>query len=132
MPNCDLPTRHPAIGVAVALISAWIVTVARAPAKTQPPLTNVIVVVTDAPTGKPVFQARLTLEFRDPESRRGKFISFNAKTNLQGKYRFTFIPLGPVLLMVTDPDHQSFGHQYRISQQNQVLRVTLRRPQPLR
>lgn len=120
------------VGAAVIALASCGFMAPAAPARTQPPLTNVIVLVTDASTNKPVFQARLTLEFRDPQSRRGKFISFNAKTDLQGKYRFLFIPMEPVLLMVTDPDHQSFGRQFRITQQNQVLRVKLRKPQPLR
>jgi hypothetical protein len=119
-------------GIAVMLLASCIFFFARAQARSRPPLTNVIVLVTDTPTNKPVFQARLTLEFRDPESRRGKIMSFSAKTDLQGKYRFTFIPMGPVLLLVTDPNHQSFGKQFQITRQNQLLKVSLRRPQPLR
>ena len=96
------------------------------------PLTNVTVVVTDAATHKPVFQARLTLEFRDPESHLGKVLSYNAKTDIQGKYKFTFIPMEQVFLAVTAPDHQSFGKQIDISQENQTISVRLNPPQPLR
>jgi hypothetical protein len=119
-------------GIALALLASCILFLGQAQARSHPPLTNVIVVVTDAPTHKAIFQARLTLEFRDPDSRRGKIISFSAKTDLQGKYRFTFIPMGPVLLMVTDPNHQTFGKQFQIAQQNQILKVSLRGKQPLR
>lgn len=119
-------------GIAVILMANDILFPGRAQARNQPPVTNVIVLVSDAQTNKPVFQARLTLEFRDPESRRGKTISFTAKTDLQGKYRFTFIPMEPVLLLVTDPNHQTFGKQFQITRQNQLLKVSLRRPQPLR
>jgi hypothetical protein len=119
-------------GIPVILVASCALFLGHAQARNHPPLTNVIVLVTDAPTNKPVFQARLTLEFRDPESRRGKTISFSAKTDLQGKYRFTFIPMEPVLLLVTDPNHQTFGQQYQITRQNQLLKVSLRRPQPLR
>jgi hypothetical protein len=101
-------------------------------ARSQPPLTNVIVLVTDASSNKPLFQARLTLEFRDPQSRRDKMVSLSAKTDLKGEYRFRFIPMAPVVLMVTEPNHQTFGKEFQITQQNQILRVKLRKPQPLR
>lgn len=106
--------------------------VAGAMARARPPLTDVIIVVQDAVSHKPVFQARLTLQFRDPQSRRGKTISFNAKTNLQGKYKFTFIPMEPIVLFVTDANHQTFGRNFQITRQNQVILVKLRPPQPLR
>jgi hypothetical protein len=125
-------SRGQKLGVAVTLLASCALMFTALQARTHPQLTNVTVIVTDLPTDKPVFQARLTLEFRDPDSRRRKAISFNAKTDLQGKYRFTFIPMGPVVLFVTDPNHQTFGKRFQISQQNQTIRVKLRRPQPLR
>src|SRR5579875_1551617 len=75
---------------------------------------------------------RLTLEFRDPDSRLGKMLSYNAKTDINGKYKFNFIPMEPILLVVTAPNHQSFGRQFEITQQDQVIHVKLRKPQPLR
>jgi hypothetical protein len=119
-------------GIVVALLGSCALGASALLARNQPPLTNVIVLVTDAANNKPLFQARLTLEFRDPQSRRGKTISFSAKTDLKGEYRFRFIPMAPVVLMVTDPDHQTFGKEFQITQQNQILRVKLRKPQPLR
>ncbi|MGH9446604.1 MAG: hypothetical protein ACRD3O_12865 [Terriglobia bacterium] len=98
----------------------------------HPQVTDVTVLVTDFATHKPVFQARLTLEFRDSQSRRHKMISFSAKTDLRGMYKFTFIPMEPVLLFVTDPNHQSFGRRFQITKANQELRVALRKPEPLR
>jgi hypothetical protein len=97
-----------------------------------PPLTNVTVVVTDAVTHQPIFQAHLTLQFREPQSRRHKMDSYSAKTDLHGMYKFTFIPMEQVVLIVTDPNHQSFGRQFQITHANQEIRVTLLRPQPLR
>src|SRR5579863_665126 len=87
----------------------------------QPALTHVTVVVTDAESHKPLFQARLTLEFRDPQSRRGTIISYSAKTNAEGKYVFSFIPMEPVLLVVTASGHQSFGQRFNITEDNQTL-----------
>lgn len=98
----------------------------------HPPLTTVYVLVTDATTNKPVFQAHLTLQFRDPDSRTGKTTSYSAKTDLQGKYRFSFIPMGTVYLIVTAEDHQTLGRRFEITQENQTLTVKLRKPQPLR
>jgi hypothetical protein len=105
---------------------------ANAAPRKHPPLTTVTVVVTEAGTEKPIFQARLTLEFRDPDSRRGKTLSYNAKTDINGKYKFSFIPMEPILIVVTAPDHQSFGRQFQITQQDQVIHIKLRKPQPLR
>jgi hypothetical protein len=118
-------------GMLVMLAACYAALPAAAEARNTP-VTDVVVQVTDASTHKPVFQAQLTLAFRDPQSRTGKTISFTAKTNLRGEYKFTFIPMETVDLYVTDPDHQSFGRRFLISQQNQVIRVELRRPQPLR
>ncbi len=109
-------------------LAAW----ANAAPRKHPPLTTVTVVVTDAASEKPIFQARLTLEFRDPDSRRGKTLSYSAKTDINGKYKFNFIPMEPILVVVTAPDHQSFGRQFQITQQDQVIHIKLRKPQPLR
>ncbi len=98
----------------------------------HPQLTDVTVLVIDFATHKPVFQARLTLEFRNSQSRRHKMISFSAKTDLRGMYKFTFIPMEPVVLIVTDPNHQTFGRRFEITKANQELRVALRKPEPLR
>lgn len=95
-------------------------------------LTRVTVVVTDAETHKPIFQARLTLEFRDPQSHRGSTVSLSAKTDAQGKYVFSFIPMEPVVLVVTAPEHQTFGQKFNITEENQTLEVKLHPPQPLR
>lgn len=118
------------LGIAVILLVA---AVWAAPALPKDiPLTKVTVRVTDAVSGKPVFQARLTLQFRDPSSRRGKTLSFSAKTDLKGEYRFSFIPMEKVYLIVTAPDHQTFGGQFAVTKDGQVLHVKLHRPQPLR
>lgn len=115
-----------------ALLVVVITLPAGALARKHPPLTTVNVLVTDAGTHKPVFQADLTLEFRDPQSRLGKTISLSAKTDLQGTYKFTFIPMETVLLVVTARNHQSFGKQYQITRPGQTIEVVLRPPQPLR
>lgn len=115
-----------AVGLALALIPPM------ANARKHPPLTNVTVLVTDAATHKPVFQAQLTLEFRDTRSRLGRDISLSAKTDVQGKYKFSFIPMETVLLVVTAPHHQSFGKQFQITQPNQTIEAQLKAPQPLR
>jgi hypothetical protein len=98
----------------------------------HPPLTNLIIFVTDFSTHKPVFQAQLTLQFPNPDSRLHKWTSYSAKTDLKGRYTFTFIPMGPIVLFVTDPNHQSYGGKLQVTETNQIIHVTLRRPQPLR
>jgi hypothetical protein len=86
------------------------------------------VVVKEAETGEVISQARLTLTFQS-----GKLhhvVSYGAKTNAQGQYRFTNIPKGTVHLFVTAERHQSFGKEIELEQDNQTIEVKLKKPQP--
>lgn len=120
------------LGVSMALALAIAAGPGPARARKHPPLTNVTVLVTDAVTHKPLFQAQLTLEFRDTRRRTGKAISLSAKTDVQGKYRFSFIPMESVVLVVTAANHQTFGKQFQITRPNQTIEAEMRTPQPLR
>jgi hypothetical protein len=95
--------------------------------------TTLNVVVKEAETGDPINQARLTLQFSEPRGvfKRSKKISYSAKTNMQGRCRFTHIPKGTILLMVTAEHRQSFGKEFELEKDNQVIEVKLRKPQPL-
>jgi hypothetical protein len=95
--------------------------------------TNLNVVVTDAETGKPINQAKLTLFFREPRPqwKKTKTISFSAKTNVEGHCRFALIPKGSVRLMVTAERHGSFGKDFDVHEDDQVIEVKLKKPQPL-
>lgn len=96
--------------------------------------TTIHVVVLDAESGKPLNQARLTLQFHEPAStlfvKHLKTISYSAKTNPHGQYRFNDIPKGTVRLLVTADDHMSFGKNIEITKDNQEIEVKLKRPQP--
>lgn len=96
---------------------------------------SVNVLVKDAETDQPIPQARLTLQFREPGSKlklkRSKTLSFSAKTNVHGRYKFTHIPKGTVLLRVTAEQHQAFGKEFEVAEDNQLLEVRLKKPQPL-
>ena len=98
----------------------------------QPPIPqfNVTVVVKEAEGGDPISQARLTLTFRQP-GKLHRTVSYGAKTNPQGRYRFTNIPKGTVHLFVTADHHQSFGKEIELEEDNQVMEVKLKKPQPL-
>lgn len=117
---------------AVMLLFAGLAFAARADSVQR---TNLHVVVKDSETGQPVYQARLTLQFHEPGSKkklkRPKMLSYSAKTNSQGRYRFQNIPMGAVRLMVTADQHQSFGKDFEVEQENQVIEVKLKKPQPL-
>jgi len=120
------------LGVAgVALLLVLPSRVLAAPVET----TNFQVVVTDAETGQPLNQARLTLQFKQPGGAtrfgKSKRISYSAKTNSQGKYKFLDIPKGTIMLFVTAEKHQSFGKEIELKQDNQVVEVKLKKPQPL-
>ncbi len=97
--------------------------------------TDVFVEVKDAETGKPLPQAHLTFSFREPGSKaklkRSKWLSYSAKTNPQGRYKFTNIPKGPVHVVATADRHQTFGKDFELERDNQVIEITLKKPQPL-
>ena len=99
------------------------------PQEKQPvPQFNLNVVVKEADTGQAISQARLTITFKS-----GKLhhpISYGAKTNAQGMYRFTNIPKGTIRLLVTAEGHQSYGKEIELEEDNQVIEVKLKKPQP--
>lgn len=124
------PTRMALLAwVSFALLaSPWVSRQAQAD---QPNRTNLTVVVTDHETGKPIFQARLTLQFRERHQGRSKLIAFNAKSNLQGRYKFSLIPMETIRLIVTAEHHQTFSKEFAIQKTNQVIEIKLKKPQPL-
>lgn len=93
--------------------------------------TSVHIVVKDAASEEPIFQAHLTLQFQEPRKlKRDKWISFSAKTDKNGRCTFRHIPMGTVRLMVTAERHQSYGKEIEIEAENPVIDVKLRKPQP--
>jgi hypothetical protein len=97
--------------------------------------TNVTVMVTDAQTSQPINQARLTLEFTEPgdpaKLKRSKKLSYSAKTNAQGHYKFPSLPKGTIRLIVTAERHQTFSKEFALEKKDQVIEVMLKKPQPL-
>ena len=92
------------------------------------------VLVKDDATGKPIRNARLTLRFKSSgkgKFRRSKKLSWSAKTNSKGRYRFTYVQKGRVVLMVTAQHYQTFGKEYEVYDDNSVIEVSLKKPQPL-
>lgn len=125
--------RFAVLGSAVYLAAPSGLTVAQSQAALPEPIT-LMVVVSDSQTGKPISQARLTLTFVQPKE--GQFgrahtLSYSAKTDTQGRYRFPYIPPGTVTLMVTEENHQSFGKQFQVDKDHSALEVKLKPPQPL-
>ena len=96
---------------------------------------NLTVAVTDAQTEQPINQARLTLEFTEPgdpsKLRRSKKLSYSAKTNAQGHYKFPSLPKGTIRLIVTAERHQTFSKEFELEKEDQVIEVKLKKPQPL-
>jgi hypothetical protein len=112
--------------------SLEVVTVAQSEEVQRADLT---VVVTDAQTGQPINQARLTLEFTEPgdpsKLKRSKRLSYSAKTNAQGHYKFPSLPKGTTRLIVTAERHQTFSKEFKLEKEDQVIEVKLKKPQPL-
>lgn len=94
--------------------------------------TTVQVLVKDAKTGDPIYQAHLTLRFRKPGGflRSPGIISYTAKTDKNGRGSFPFVPMGEITLMITAPDHESFGKIFEIKKNDQLIEVQLRKPRP--
>jgi Flp pilus assembly protein CpaB len=97
--------------------------------------TNVIVIVKEADSGQPVSQAHITLQFSVPGGpgrlMKPQKISYNAKTDTQGRYKFVEINKGPIVLTVIAPNHQTYGKELQLDKDNQVFEVKLKKPQPL-
>ena len=97
--------------------------------------TDVIVMVKEADTGEPVSQARVTLQFTVPGPPsmpwKAKKISYNAKTDTQGRCKLLEINKGTIVLSVTAPGHQSYGKELHFEKDHQVFDVKLKKPQPL-
>lgn len=94
--------------------------------------TTLQVVVKDAKTGDPVYQAHLTLAFRERRRfGRSKAFSYTGKTDKQGRCAFPAVNKGEVTLMVTAPQHESFGKTFDVEKDNQLIEIKLRQPQPV-
>ncbi len=134
-PESRTPKRRHRAGTASAVLGVACLLLPSAPLGRAVETTSLYVQVNDAETGQPIYQARLTLQFREPGSKmrlkRSKLLSYSAKTNNQGRYRFTEIPKGTVRLIVTSEHHQTFSKEFEIEQDNQVLEAKLKKPQPL-
>jgi hypothetical protein len=127
------------IGASI-LLSATLIRITSAQNTSQPetkerPIGTLIVEVKESETGEPISQARLTLQFQEPGDvtrfRPPKKFAYSAKTNAQGRYKFTNINKGTIHLIVTMERHQSFGKEFQFDKDNQVFEVKLKKPQPL-
>lgn len=113
-------------GVILAAVVAICMPISLAAAR----ITTVNVQVNDAKTGEPIYQAHLTLRYREQGGfmRRSRIISYTAKTDKNGKGQFPVVPMGSITLMVTAPDHNTFGKEFEISKDNQLIKVELQKP----
>ena len=119
--------------LSLGLVSCLALLALQVPARAQTDeRTSVTVLVKDAATDQPLPNARLTLMFKEPRKlKRDKGLSYSAKTNPQGRYKFVHIPKGTIHLVVTADRHQSFGQDFELEQDDQVVEVKLKKPQPL-
>ena len=125
------------LSLAIAFLlagAAW----ARAAQSDDPPReskeANVTVLVTSEKTGKPIRNARLTLRFGKSGKKIRKGLrrrSWSAKTNSKGSYRFTYVPKGRIVLLVTAENHQSLGKEFEVYDDEATIEVRLKKPQPL-
>jgi hypothetical protein len=125
--------RNKRLALSLCLAAFFLLVVVQAPARADSPeRTSVHILVKDAVSDQPLANARLTLRFREPGKRkRSKMLSFSAKTNAHGRYKFTNIPKGTIRLIVTAERHQTFGQDFELEQDDQLIEVKLKKPQPL-
>jgi hypothetical protein len=116
-----------AIGINVGIVILVSCGMCRSAQQQPTPEYSLNVVVKEATTGDVISQARLTLTFKTGKLHR--VVSYGAKTNAQGQYRFTNIPKGTVHLFVTAERHQSFGKEIELEEDNQTIEVKLKKPQ---
>ena len=122
--------RRGTISLATLALLATIASVPLAAKEVE--TTSVNVVVTDAETGQPIYQAHLTLQFEEQGRKvhvTPKILSFSAKTNAQGRYRFVDIPKGTIHLLVTADRHQTANKEFQVDRDNPLFEVKLRKPQ---
>ncbi len=113
-------------GVILAAVVAICMPISLAAAR----MTTVRVQVNDAKSGEPIFQAHLTLRYRVQGGfmRHTKIVSYTAKTDKSGKSEFPVVPMGTITLMVTAPDHNTFGKEFEITKDEQLIKVKLQKP----
>ncbi len=119
---------RPAIWIGIGIVILLSGVVSNSAQQPPTPEFSFNVVVKEGETGEVVSQARLTLTFKSGKLHR--VVSYGAKTNAQGQYRFTNIPKGTVHLFVTAERHQSFGKEIDLEQDDQTIEVKLKKPQP--
>lgn len=97
--------------------------------------TNITVIVKEDGSGQPIGQAHITLEFFESHGqstwRKPKKISYNAKTDAEGRCKLLDVTKGHIILTVTEPSYQSYGKELQLQKDNQVFEVKLKKPQPL-
>lgn len=123
-----MQSRWSRVGMMLVAVVAICVPIKLAAAQSQN--TTVHVQVNDAQTGEPIYQAHLTLRYRVQGGfmRRSKVISYTSKTNKDGKSQFPVVPMGTITLMVTAPNHNTFGKEFEITKENQLIEVKLQKP----
>jgi hypothetical protein len=115
------------------MVIAFLAVMAMPPTLRAAQTTTVHVEVKDAKSCEPIYQAHLTLRYLVPGRfmRRSKVISYTSKTDKNGKSKFPVVPMGTVTLMVTAPHHNTFGKEFEITKENQVIEVKLQQPHPV-
>jgi len=85
------------------------------------------VVVLKSDNGKPVRNASVVLH---PVNNKGRQESggLQLKTDAEGKADYNGVPYGTLRIQVLAPGFQTFGQDYDINQQDQLITIKLQRP----
>jgi hypothetical protein len=117
--------RHASLLAAILLSSALL-----SPAGAQTTKLRIEVKTTE---GKPVDRASVLVKFVEGRSiiKLGKKIrtSWEMKTNQEGVASIPPIPQGKILVQVIAKNHQTFGQQFDVNEEEKTIEISLKDPQ---
>jgi hypothetical protein len=85
--------------------------------------------VTAGEKDKPVEAASIYVRYSEPRKlRHAQKVEMNVKTTPQGKARVPYVPRGTVLIQVIAEGWKTFGKNFEITEDEQVIKIHLDRP----
>ena len=85
--------------------------------------------VTGGDKDKPIEAASIYVRYTDPHKHgSGRQVEMNVKTTPEGKARVPYVPRGKVVIQVIAEGWKTFGREFEITQDEQVIKIHLDRP----
>jgi len=85
--------------------------------------------VTGGDKDKPIEAASIYVRYTDPHKHgSGRQVEMNVKTTPEGKARVPYVPRGKVVIQVIAEGWKTFGREFEITQDEQVIKIHLDKP----